>query len=206
MMLDVEQGSLAWHSARLGVITSSRIKDIMKKGKSGQPSASRKNYMFELLLERLTGEQAEHYTSPEMQRGIEQEQFAADAYELQTFNIVEKCGFFLDDSGLKSGSSPDRLVGDDGLVEIKNPNTANHIETILTGEIKDDYIYQMQDQLRITGRLWCDYVSYDSRCPINLRLYIKRIERDEKMIEEIRQEVEAFLKELDVLELKVRSL
>lgn len=206
MLIDVIQGSDDWKQLRTGVVTSSRIKDIMKKGQGGKPSATRKNYMFELLLERLTGEQAEHYTSPEMLRGIEKEQDAADAYELETFNIVQKCGFFLDDNGLKCGSSPDRLVGENGLIEIKNPNTSTHIETILTGEINKDYLYQMQDQMYHTKRQWCDFVSYDDRCPVNLRLFIKRIERDDLMIAEIQGEVKLFLSELDELEKKIRDL
>lgn len=206
MMIDVSQGSPEWYVYRLGKVTSSRIGDILSKGKGGAPSASRKNYMYQLLLERLTGEMADHYISPEMQRGIEKEQSAADAYEIQTFNIVERCGFFESPDGLMSGSSPDRLVGDYGLIEIKNPNTATHIETIISDNIKKDYIYQMQHQMYCSERSWCDFVSYDDRCPVNLRLFIKRLERDEKMIAEINGEVKLFLSELDELEKKVRSL
>jgi len=206
MMIDVEQGSPEWFACRLGKVTSSRISDVMAKGKGGALSATRKNYMYQLLLERLTGEVAEHYSSPEMQRGVDKEPFAADAYEIQTFNIAVKCGFFESPDGSMSGSSPDRLVGLDGIVEIKNPNTSTHIETILSGEIKKEYIYQIQDQLYCSERQWADFVSYDSRCPENLRLYIKRIDRDEEMIKSINAEKELFLKELDDLELKIRSL
>jgi len=208
MMIDVVQGSPEWIQCRIGKVTSSRISDIMAKGKNGAPSATRKNYMYQLLLERLTGEMAEHYISPEMQRGIDKEQDAADAYEIETYSIVEKCGFFPSPSGLMEGSSPDRLVGENGLIEIKNPNTATHIETKLSenGTIKSDYIYQMQHQMYCSERQWCDFVSYDDRCPANLRLFIKRIDRDEKMIAEICGEVKLFLSELDELEKKVRSL
>jgi len=206
MMIDVLQGSPEWIACRLGKVTSSRIGDIMSKGKSGAPSASRKNYMFQLLLERLTGEMAEHYVSAEMQRGIDKEQDAAEAYEIATYLIVEKCGFFESPSGLMEGSSPDRLVNDRGLIEIKNPNTATHIETIISGEIKKDYIYQMQHQMYCSERDWCDFVSYDDRCPANLRLFVKRVDRDKIMISEIMAEVKLFLSDLDELELKVRSL
>jgi putative phage-type endonuclease len=206
MMIDVEQGSAEWIACRLGKITSSRISDILAKGKGDKPSATRKNYMYQLLLERLTGEMADHYSSPEMQRGLEKEQSAADAYEAETYSIVTKCGFFESPDGVMSGSSPDRLVGDDGLIEIKNPNTSTHIETKMSGDIKREYILQMQHQMYCSGRKWVDFVSYDDRLPINLRLFIKRIDRDEKMIEEILSEVKLFLSELDELEIQVRAL
>jgi len=206
MMIDVEQGSAEWIACRLGKITSSRISDILAKGKGDKPSVTRKNYMYQLLLERLTGEMADHYSSPEMQRGLEKEQSAADAYEAETYSIVTKCGFFESPDGVMSGSSPDRLVGDDGLIEIKNPNTSTHIETKMSGDIKREYILQMQHQMYCSGRKWVDFVSYDDRLPINLRLFIKRIDRDEKMIEEILSEVKLFLSELDELEIQVRAL
>ena len=206
MMIDVEQGSAEWIACRLGKITSSRISDILAKGKGDKPSATRKNYMYQLLLERLTGEMADHYSSPEMQRGLEKEQSAADAYEAETYSIVTKCGFFESPDGVMSGSSPDRLVGDDGLIEIKNPNTSTHIETKMSGDIKREYILQMQHQMYCSGRKWVDFVSYDDRLPINLRLFIKRIDRDEKMIEEILSEVKLILSDLDELEKQVRAL
>lgn len=206
MMFDVVQGSPEWLKLRVGKATSSRIGDIMSKGKNGQPSATRENYMYQLLLERLTGEVAEHYQSSEMNRGIEQEQFAVEAYELETFNICQTCGFFESPESLMEGSSPDRLIGDDGILEVKNPNTNTHIKTIISGGIKKDYIYQIQHQLYCTDRKWADFISYDNRCPQNLRLYIKRIERDEKIIEEIKSAVIFFLSELDELEKKVRAL
>jgi len=206
MMIDVEQGSAEWIACRLGKITSSRISDILAKGKGDKPSVTRKNYMYQLLLERLTGEMADHYSSPEMQRGLEKEQSAADAYEAETYSIVTKCGFFESPDGVMSGSSPDRLVGDDGLIEIKNPNTSTHIETKMSGDIKREYILQMQHQMYCSGRKWVDFVSYDDRLPINLRLFIKRIDRDEKMIEEILSEVKLFLSDLDELEKQVRAL
>ena len=206
MMIDVEQGSAEWIACRLGKITSSRISDILAKGKGDKPSATRKNYMYQLLLERLTGEMADHYSSPEMQRGLEKEQSAADAYEVETYSIVEKCGFFESPAGTMEGSSPDRLVGDDGLIEIKNPNTSTHLETKMSGEIKREYILQMQHQMYCSGRKWVDFVSYDDRLPVNLRLFIKRINHDEKMIEEILSEVKLFLSELEILEIQVRAL
>jgi len=206
MMIDCEQGSDPWKIIRLGRVTSSRISDVMAKGKGGAPSATRKNYMYQLLLERLTGEMAEHYVSTEMQRGVDKEQDAADAYEIETYSIVDRCGFFPAPSGLMEGSSPDRLVGENGLIEIKNPNTSTHIETKISGVIKSDYIYQMQHQMYCAERSWCDFVSHDDRLPDNLKLFIKRIDRDSLMIAEICGEVKLFLKELDALEEKVRNL
>lgn len=195
----------AWYLQRLGRVTASRIKDVMAKTKSGY-SATRKNYMTQLLLERLTGQKEESYTNAAMQHGIDTEDEARQAYESESFNLVTECGFFNAPDGSMSGASPDGLISGDGLIEIKCPNTATHLETLVDKEISREYILQMQWQMYCTERKWCDFVSYDNRMPINLRLFIKRVERDESMIEEIKIEVEKFLKELDNLELKIRSL
>jgi putative phage-type endonuclease len=199
------QKSKEWYSQRLGKVTASRISDVMAKTKSGY-SATRKNYMTQLLLERLTGQKEESYTNAAMQHGIDTESEARSAYELESFNIVTECGFYDSPDGLMSGASPDGLISDTGLIEIKCPNTATHIETLICKEIDRKYILQMQWQMYCTNRQWCDFVSYDNRLPINLRLFIKNIERDEKMIEEILSEVKLFLSELDELEKQVRAL
>lgn len=195
----------AWYQQRLGRVTASRISDVLAKTKTGY-SATRKNYMTQLLLERLTGQKEESFTNSAMQHGIDTESEARQAYEIESFNIVTECGFFNAPDGSMSGASPDGLIADTGLIEIKCPNTATHIETLIDKEIDRKYILQMQWQMYCTGRKWCDFVSYDNRLPNTLRLFIKRIERDEKMIEEIKQEVDKFLKELDELEIKIRSL
>jgi len=201
----IEQRTSDWFSIRLGKVTASRISDVMAKTKTGY-SASRKNYMTQLLLERLTGQKEESYTNAAMQHGIDTEPEAREAYESQTFNIVTECGFFDSEEIKMSGASPDGLIATDGLIEIKCPNTATHLETLLDKNIDKKYILQMQWQMFCTGRKWTDFVSYDNRLPVNLRLFIKRINREEKMIKEIKSEVILFLSELDSLESKVRSL
>lgn len=193
---EIEQRSDAWYKIRLGKATASRIADVMAKTKTGY-SASRKNYMAELICERLTGVKAESYKSVEMQRGIDLEPEARQAYEIETFQAVIECGFVTAPDIEMSGASPDGLIGEDGLIEIKCPNTAQHIDSRITQEIDKKYIYQMQWQMYCTGRSWCDYVSYDNRLSEKLRLFIKRVYRDEKLIEEIKAEVIKFLEELD---------
>lgn len=200
-----EQRSAEWFAERLGKVTASRISDVIAKTKTGY-SATRKNYMTQLLLERLTGQKEESYTNAAMQHGIDTEDEARKAYELDSFNIVTECGFFNSPDGLMSGASPDGLIAEDGLIEIKCPNTATHIETLISKDIDRKYILQMQWQMYCTGRQWCDFVSYDNRLPVNLQLFIKRVDRDEKLIEEIKTEVSLFLSELDELEKQVRAL
>lgn len=205
--IKVEQRSPEWYAARLGKVTASRIADIMAKIKSG-PSASRKNYMAELLCERLTGQPSESYQSPAMSRGTELEDEARVAFEEHEFIAVSKCGFFDSPDIPMAGASPDGLIGDDGLVEIKCPNTSTHIDNLLSGIDKIDkkYVYQMQWQMSCTERKYCYFVSYDNRMPEHLRLCIYKVERDEKMIEEIKVEVIQFLKELDELIEKVNNI
>lgn len=190
------QGSEEWKEARRGKVTASPMIKIIK-GRSGY-KASRKDYMAEKICEILTGEIAEHYISPEMQWGTEHEPTARTSYEIKTGNLVEEVGFIIHPEIESLGASPDGLVGVDGMVEIKCPKTATHIETIMTGKIKPDYIYQMQTGLIVTGRKWCDFVSYDPRLPSPQDLYVQRVERDEAVIKEILFEVKSFLEELDL--------
>lgn len=204
-MSELIQGSPEWFEIRRGKATASKIADIMAVTKSG-PAASRKNYMAKLLVERLTGLTADSYTSPEMQWGTDTEPLARAAYEERTFNNVETCGFIMTPDGRRSGASPDGLVGADGLIEIKCPNTATHIETLLGGIIDRKYILQMQFQMYATGRKWCDYVSFDPRMPERLRLFIKRVNRDEGIIKDIVESVRVFLEELDAMEGKLQLL
>lgn len=192
----IDQRSDAWHALRIGKVTASRIKDVMAKTKTGY-GASRKNYMAELLVERMTGQKADSYINAAMQHGIDTEAEARAAYEVEKFVAVTECGFYICPDIPQSGASPDGLVDADGLVEIKCPNTATHIDTLLSGTIDDGYIKQMQWQMYCTGRKWCDFVSYDNRMPEHLRLFVKRVDRDDKLIEEIKAEVVKFLSELE---------
>lgn len=194
--IEIKQRTPEWDMARMGRVTASRIRDVMARTKSGY-GASRKNYMAELLVERMTGTKQDSYINAAMQHGIDTEAEARAAYEIEKFTAVTECGFFIAPEIPMSGASPDGLVEADGLVEIKCPSTATHIDTLLSGTIDDGYIKQMQWQMFCTGRKWCDFVSYDNRMPEHLRLFVKRVERDDKLIEEIKTEVVKFLAELE---------
>ena len=191
----IEQGTEAWAAARRGKVTASRVADVIKKTKSGY-STSRKNYAAQLLCERLTGRTAEGFSNAAMQWGTENEPEARVAYEFMKNVTVDLVGFIDHPSIAMSGASPDGLVGEDGLVEIKCCNTATHLEVLLSGEIDPDYITQIQWQLACSGRKWCDYVGFDPRLPAHLQLFIKRIERDQRTIIELETEVSGFLREL----------
>lgn len=200
----MEQGTDAWFQIRRGKVTASRIADVMAKTKTGY-GAGRKNYMAQLVIERLTGKVADSFTNAAMQWGTETEPFARESYEIQTGNIVEEVAF-VEVPEMLAGASPDGLVGDDGLLEIKCPNSATHIATLLSGNIDKKYILQMQWQMFATDRQWCDFVSYDPRLPENLQYFCKRVERDADLISEILREVELFLKETDEQVCQLREL
>jgi len=193
----IEQGSDEWFAARLGKVTASRIADMMATIRSGAPAASRANYEAELIAERLTGQRAEGYTNAAMQHGVETEPEARADYEFCTNQIVQEVGFIPHPVIEMAGASPDGLVGDNGLIEIKCPNTAKHLDTLLTGKVEGKYIKQMQFQMACTGREWCDFVSYDPRLPVELNMKIIRVERDDALIAEIEREAVRFLSELD---------
>lgn len=192
----MEQRSNEWFNARLGKVTGSRVADLMAKTKTGY-SASRANYMAELVVERLTGQQAERFTNAAMQWGTDVEPQARAAYEFLTDRPVVETGFVLHGSILDFGASPDGLVADDGLVEIKCPNTATHIETLLNEAVPGKYFTQMQAQMACTGRAWCDFVSFDPRLPGDMQMWISRVQRDDAMIADMEREISAFLSKLD---------
>jgi len=201
-MSEIEQGTDAWFQARLGKATGSRIADIVAKTKTGY-STSRENYMAQLICERMTGKVAESYSNSAMQWGTETEPLARAAYEVKTGLTVNQIGFVDHPTILMTGASPDGLVGDSGMIEIKCPNTATHIETLLSGKVPTKYLTQMTWQMCCTGRHWTDFVSYDPRLPENLQLFIKRVEYDPKYAAELEQEV---IKFLDEVEQKIKQL
>ena len=192
----MEQRTDEWFAARLGKVTASRIGDIMAKTKSGY-GAARKNYMAQLLCERLTGTREETFISATMQRGTDLEAKARATYMLLTGELVEEVGFVKHPIISMAGASPDGLINDDGLIEIKCPNTATHLEFIRTKKPKSEYILQMQWQMACTGRSWCDFVSYDDRLPEKFAFYSIRLKRDDDLIKEIEDEVQKFLDELN---------
>ena len=192
----MEQKSPEWFAARLGKATGSRIAEIVAKTKSGD-SASRGNYMAQLVIERLTNKQEESYSNDFMDWGNLQEPFARAAYEAATNVLVDEVGMITHPRIEMSGASPDGLVGDDGLVEIKCPKTATHIETLLSKTVPGKYNIQMQWQMACTDRSWCDFVSFDPRMPEGLQMFLKRVHRDDALIKTLEDEVIKFLKEVD---------
>jgi YqaJ-like recombinase protein len=191
------QGSQEWLLARVGKVTASRVHDIVATTKSGGFTAGRKNYMAELITERLTGEPSPCYQSAAMAYGIECEPEARAAYAFAADVEVVETGFVDHPTIVDAGCSPDGLVGEDGLFEVKCPNTATHLETLLGSKIDVEYIDQMQFQMACTGRKWCDFVSYDRRLPEPMRLHVRRVMRDDKIIAKLELETNLFLNEVD---------
>jgi putative phage-type endonuclease len=192
----MEQRSEEWYAVRLGKVTASRVADVIAKTKTGY-STSRANYMAELVCERLTGKQGEFYQNAAMAWGTNTEPMARAAYEAVEGALVIEVGFVSHPTIQMAGASPDGLVLEDGLVEIKCPFTATHIETLLTQTVPSKYMTQMQWQMACTDRQWCDFVSFDPRMPEHMQLFIKRVPRDNDMIMDLEQEVERFLAELE---------
>ena len=195
MSAQMIQGSEVWLAARLGKVTASRMDDLLARTKSGY-GAGRSNYMAQLIAERLTGKVAESYTNAAMAWGTENEPAARAAYEFVTDQEVTETGFILHPGINDSGASPDGLVGGKGLVEIKCPNTATHIETLLTCSIPGKYQKQMLWQMACTQRLWCDFVSFDPRMPEHLRIFVQRMAYDSKEAQRMELEVVEFLAEM----------
>ncbi|MDB5606677.1 MAG: hypothetical protein JWP25_3577 [Bradyrhizobium sp.] len=196
MMNMIVQGTAEWHAIRLGKVTASRIADVVARTKTGW-GASRANYMAELIAERLTGTPAETYSNAIMQRGNEIEPDARAAYEFLTDAEIEQIGFVPHPKIVATGASPDGLIGDDGLVEIKCPNTATHIETLLGGTVPNKYVVQIFWQMACTGRKWCDFVSFDPRLPESMRLFVRRLHRNDTEIARLEGLVVEFIGELD---------
>jgi putative phage-type endonuclease len=188
----IEQGSDEWFALKLGKVSASRISDVMAKGKGNAPSVTRANYAAQLMLERVTGQKQETYSNAAMQWGVEQEPLARLAYSLHIEAEIEEVAFIDHPFILRSGASPDGLVGTDGMIEIKNPNTATHIKWALAGEVPPEHVLQMQWQMACAGRQWNDFVSYDSRMPEGQQLFVRRLFRDNELIEKLESEVVFF--------------
>jgi putative phage-type endonuclease len=192
----MEQQTNEWFTARLGKVTASRVADVIAKTKTGY-SASRDNYMAQLICERLTGQKGESFTNAAMEYGTQTEPLARSAYENARSLLVKEVGFINHPRIEMSGASPDGLVAEDGLVEIKCPNTATHIDTLLSGKVPTKYITQMQWQMLCCQRKWCDFVSFDNRLPEHLQLFVQEVEFDPEYAAMLEKEVVLFLTELD---------
>lgn len=191
----VEQGTQEWRLLRAGKATGSRIADIIAKTKSGY-STSRENYLTELVIERF-GVISDGFTNSAMQWGTEQEPFAREQYELESGAFVEQIAFVDHPFIEMAGASPDGLVGIDGLLEIKNPNSTTHFNYLREGVVPEKYKPQMAWQCCCTGRKWCDFVSFDSRVPEGLQYFQIRYVPEKSYIEFLESEVKNFLIEVD---------
>ena len=211
----MEQRTHEWHQARVGKITASRFKDVLsrkkptaaqaKAGHPGDPSAERASYLWQTVIERLTGNPTVVYETAAMRWGTEQEPIARIAYASEAYVQVDECGFIQHEE-LPAGCSPDGLVGDDGLIEIKCPfNPQTHLQTFLDG-MPQDHLAQIQGQLWLTGRRWCDFVSFHPSMPAEFQLYIKRIHADAAYHEILEREVRAFDAEAEALIRALRGL
>lgn len=197
-----EQRTEEWFSKRLGKVTASNLHKVLAKTKTGY-GADRGHYLTQLVLERITGNKAEGYTSTAIQWGIEQEKFARAAYEAYRGVLVEEVGFIPHPTIEMAGASPDGLV-EGGMVEIKCPESKTFLEVLLSpNPVEGKYFAQMQWQMRCADRPWCDYVVFDPRFPPKAQLFIHRVNRDDKWIKEAETEVRKFLAEVDE---KVKAL
>jgi len=193
----MEQRSDEWFQARLGKVTASRLNDVIATIKSGGESASRRGYRTQLVTERLTGLPTKTFVNDAMQHGIDTEDEARNFYIFQR-DLVEECGFYTHPTIEMSGASPDGLTGgEDGLIEVKCRLPHNHTETLISQQVPSQYINQMQWQLACTGRKWVDYVSYCPVFPEHLKMFVKRVDRDDNIINMLETEVKKFLVEVD---------
>jgi putative phage-type endonuclease len=199
-----EQRTEAWYAEKLGRLSASRVYDIIP-GKRGSYLESRNRLMWEVLAERITGKRTEKYVTAAMQYGIDMEPVARAAYTFTTHEDVVETGFHVHPTISGLGASPDGLVGTDGLLEIKVPNTETALKAWAGEEIDPRYMYQMQCQMACTGRQWCDFVVYDPRLPLKLELYIKGVKRDKLVVELIEYEARKFLAELGEIEGRIRE-
>ena len=197
----MEQRTEEWFAARCGKVTASRVADIIAKTKTGY-STSRDNYLAQLVCERMTGKPAESYSNAAMQWGTDTEPFARAAYEARMDLLVTEVGFIDHPWITMSGASPDGLANE-GMVEIKCPNTATHIDTLLSQTVPAKYITQMMWQMACADRPWCDFVSFDPRLPERHQLFIKRINYDPEMVNMLENSVIQFLGDVD---LKIQQL
>ena len=200
----MEQQSDEWFASRAGKATASRIADVMAKIKTGE-AASRRNYKAELVCERLTGLKTESFTTKAMEIGTDREPVARALFESKFGMIVDEVGFIDHPTIPNSGASPDGLIGSDGLLEIKCPNRATHLEYFLDGVPPAKYIPQMMWQMASTGRKWCDFASYSPDFPDHLQLFVVRLHRDDDKIREMESEVMKFLSEVEEILTKLKD-
>ena len=202
IITDIEQGTEEWKQLRLGKVTASRLSDVLSNGRGNAPSKTRASYMLQLAAERLTGESEDSFSNKYMEWGNECEPQARSMYEFDSGNEVDEVAFVVhsDDFGV----SPDGLVGEDGLLEIKCPKTTTQIERYLKGVFPVEYKAQVQGQLFATGRKWCDFVSFDPRISGEAQYFCIRVERDEAYIKDLELKINEFVIELNEMMEKLK--
>ena len=189
-----------WIPARVGCLSASQFWRAVDRLKTGKPSKECINYMHELVAERLTNAKINHYVTPAMEHGLQYEAAAAEAYEALSGNLTASAGWFLHPTIEHFGATPDRLLDDDGLVEIKCPTTTTYIAWRRAGVVPQDHVPQMLAQLAVTGRRYCDFVAYDPRVQDPaLRLFVRRFEPTTIQLEVCENEARQFLAEVDAL-------
>lgn len=200
---DLQQGTPEWLMQRCGMCTGSRVADVVKRltrksgdREKGDYAQCHYDYLTELVVERLTGRVTDGYVTPAMEWGIEQEPNARMAYEAERGEMAMPIGFATHPTIEWFGASPDSLVGTDGLLEIKCPNTSTHLEYLLEGKVPLDYMPQMMAEMACTERKWCDFVSYDPRLPKKLQLFVRRFYRNDEHIAIMEADVKFFLEEV----------
>ena len=203
--MSAAQGSPEWLLERCGKVTASRVADILAKTKSG-PAASRQNYLAQLVAERLTLTVEQGFTNAAMQHGTEHEPIARALFEVSTGLTVDEVGFVPHPTIDMAGASPDGLVGDDELIEIKCPNTATHIDYLLADVVPAKYKPQMAWQLLCTGRKRCHFASFDPRMPEDLQLFLVLYEPTAEYLAEVTAEIVAFIAEVDSTVAKLEAI
>lgn len=198
-IIDGAQYSDAWWASRCGVPTASQFSRIFT-GK-GEPSKQRTAYLYELAAQRITGQQEETYKATAMALGTEREADARRVYAMTDEVVVEEVGLLLSDCG-RYGASPDGLIGEAGCLEIKCPMGKTAVEYLMKGSLPPAYMQQVYGQLLVTGREWCDFVSYYPGLP----LFIVRVVRGKELLSKVRTEIESFCSELDELYAAIRSI
>lgn len=196
----VSQGTPEWHQLRCGCPTASRFADILSKGRGSAESVTRRKYLLSVVAERLSNEVAETYSNPHMERGKAFEAEARDLYSFRTGNDVREVAF-IRNTQIGAGASPDGLIGDDGMLEIKTRLPELHLELVLSGGLPPEHKAQVQGQLMVSGRKWVDYVSYWPKLP----LYIVRVERDEEFISLLRANIKVFNEDVEAMVAKFQE-
>lgn len=193
----IEQGTEEWLALRLGKVTASKLSDVIAKGRGNAPSKTRESYMLQLAAEIVTGAPQDTFTNAAMEWGNECEPQARSMYEFDSGNDVDQVAFVIVDDHF--GVSPDGMIGNDGLLEIKCPKTTTQLDRYLKGIFPAAYKAQVQGQLLATEREWCDFVSFDPRINTEAQYFSVRAYRDEPYIKTLQSGIESFVSELKEL-------